>query len=324
MGYGKPAKPPLIKGIYVADPSAHVFDGKLYIYPSHDKDDLNASSGDGDAYNMVDYHVFSMADINGPVTDHGVALHLKDIPWASRQLWAPDAMCRNDKCYLYFPARDRRGRFRIGVAVGDNPTGPFTPEANPIEGSYSIDPAVFMDDDGQAYMYFGGLWGGELEKWSNGRFDPSATEPGGNAPAVAPRVAKLSDDLLSFDGAPKEIQIVNDTGNPVYAQSSRRFFEGAWMHKYKNYYYLSYSTGDYHKIVYAIGKSPMGPFRYMGVLLTPVMGWTTHHSIVEFKDKWYLFYHDASASGGIDYQRCVKVAPLEYRTDGTIREIDPE
>ncbi|MBN2528978.1 MAG: glycoside hydrolase family 43 protein [Deltaproteobacteria bacterium] len=324
MKYGKPSKPPLIKGIYTADPSAHVFDGKIYIYPSHDPDAAGVSTGDANSYNMVDYHVFSMKSIDGPVTDHGVVLQLADIPWATRQLWAPDAACRNDKCYLYFPARDQKGVFRIGVAVGDGPAGPFTAESKPIEGSYSIDPAVFIDDDGQAYMYFGGIWGGELEKWTDGKYNPSALEPSGNSPSVAPRVARLSDDMKSFVSLPREIEIIDDTKQRVKAQSGQRFFEGAWVHKYNDLYYLSYSTGDYHQIVYAIGTSPTGPFRYMGVLLTPVIGWTTHHSIVKVEGKWFLFYHDASLSGGIDHQRCVKMTPLTYRSDGAIEKINPE
>ena len=318
------AKPPLIRGIYTADPSAHVFDGKLYIYPSHDRDDAPPSRGDDASFNMVDYHVFSMAAVDGPVTDHGVILHADDVPWATGQMWAPDAACVNDKCYFYFPAKDEHDIFRIGVAVGDGPTGPFTPEPNPIEGSYSIDPAVFIDDDGQAYMYFGGLWGGGLERWTGGRYNPNAKEPFSDSPAIAPRVAKMSRDMISFAEPPKEIEIKTSEGRELKARSSRRFFEAAWMHKYKDNYYLSYSTGNFHEIVYAMGKSPTGPFTFVDTLLTPVIGWTTHHSIVELNGKWYLFYHDASLSKGRDNQRCVKVAPLEYNEDGTIKRIRPE
>ncbi|MBN2341674.1 MAG: glycoside hydrolase family 43 protein [Deltaproteobacteria bacterium] len=323
-GYGRPPKKPLIDGIYTADPSAHVFDGKLYIYPSHDQDDDGTHAGDADAYNMVDYHVFSMEQATGPVTDHGVALRVSDIPWVSRQLWAPDAAYKNDTYFLYFPARDRRGIFRIGVAVSDSPTGPFIADPAPIEGSFSIDPAVFVDDDDQAYMYFGGLWGGELERWTTGSYNPQGTEPAAGTPAIGPRVARLSANMRSFDGPVKEAQIITADGTPVKAGSAMRFFEGAWVHKKGTTYYLSYSTGDNHTIVYATSNSPWGPFIYRGVILSPVIGWTTHHSIVEFKGKWYLFYHDASLSGGVDHQRCVKVAELEYRQDGSIKPIKPE
>ena len=152
---------PLISKLYTADPSAHVFNGKLYVYPSHDVATDIQDNDNGDQYAMNDYHVFSMSSIDGEVTDHGVALAAADIPWVSKQLWAPDAATKNGKYYLYFPARDKEGVFRIGVAVSDVPEGPFKPEPEPIKGSYSIDPAVFVDDDGSAYLYFGGIWGGQ-------------------------------------------------------------------------------------------------------------------------------------------------------------------
>jgi beta-xylosidase len=152
---------PLVTHIFTADPSAHVFNGKLYVYPSHDiKTDIQ-DNDNGDQYAMTDYHVLSMDEVGGPVTDHGVVLALEDIPWAGKQLWAPDAAYRDGKYYLFFPARDKEGVFRIGVAVSDAPEGPFKPEPKPIEGSYSIDPASFVDEDGEAYLYFGGIWGGQ-------------------------------------------------------------------------------------------------------------------------------------------------------------------
>lgn len=323
-GYAKPPKKPLIEGIYTADPSAHIFDGRIYIYPSHDQDNGSVSSGDSNAFNMVDYHVFSMDSPTSPVTNHGMALHIKNVPWASRQMWAPDATYKNGTYYLYFPARDKKDIFRIGVATSDTPTGPFKAAPSPIEGSYSIDPAVFIDDDNKAYLYFGGLWGGQLENWTTGSFLPNSSGPSASKPALGPRVALLSNDMQAFDGPIREIKIIDNKGAPLKSGATQRFFEGAWMHKYKNKYYLSYSTGDSHFIVYAMGNSPLGPFYFKGAILSPVIGWTTHHSIVEYQKKWYLFYHDASASGGISHQRCVKMAPLKYNSDGTIEPIQPE
>lgn len=154
---------PLVSHIFTADPSAHVFNNKIYIYPSHDIPTPIADNDNGDQYAMNDYHVLSLPSIGAPVTDHGVVLSLKDIPWASKQLWAPDAAFANEKYYLFFPARDKEGVFRIGVAVGENPEGPFKAEEKWIEGSYSIDPASFVDEDGEAYLYFGGIWGGQCE-----------------------------------------------------------------------------------------------------------------------------------------------------------------
>lgn len=316
---------PIVTHIFTADPSAHVFEGKLYIYPSHDLEHDEPSNDNGDQYKMEDYHILSMEDVDAPVVDHGEVLHVKDVPWASKQMWAPDAAYKNGKYYFYFPARDKDGIFRIGVATGTNPAGPFTPEENYIPGSFSIDPAVFVDEDDRAYMYFGGLWGGQLEKWQTGTFKEEVTEgPAPTEPALGPIVAELTDDMLTFKSEPKEIKIIDEDGNPILAgDEDRRYFEGPWVHKYNGLYYLSYSTGSTHKIVYAVSENPQGPFVFKGTILTPVIGWTTHHSIVQFKDKWYLFYHDCSLSNGINHKRSVKFTELKYNEDGTIQTIDP-
>ena len=317
-------KKPLVTHIYTADPSAHVFEGKLYIYPSHDLDHDNPSTQDGDQFDMEDYHVFSMDNMHSVPVDHGQVLHVDDVPWAEKQMWAPDAAFKNDTYYLYFPAKDYDGLFHIGVATAKSPAGPFTPEPDPIPGSFSIDPCVFIDDDGQAYIYFGGLWGGQLEIWQAGSFDPNGTEPGRREPALGPRVAKLSADMLSFTGPVGEISIIDEDGQPLLAgDHARRFFEAAWVHKYNGTYYLSYSTGDTHFIAYATSQNPTGPFVFRGYILNPVLGWSTHHSIVEFQEKWYLFYHDSSLSGGVSHKRNMKVAELVYKEDGTIQTIDP-
>lgn len=315
------ANEPLVNHIFTADPSAHVFEGKLYVYPSHDRKTDIKDNDNGDQYDMNDYHVLSLESIGGPVTDHGVALKAEDIPWVSKQLWAPDAAFKNGKYYLFFPARDNEGIFRIGVAVSDSPQGPFKPEAEPIAGSYSIDPASFVDDDGKAYLYFGGIWGGQLQCWKTGKFvkDAYSTMEAQTGPALLPRVAQLSDDMLSFTSDIKELEIVDAEGKLLASDDhERRFFEAAWMHKYKGKYYFSYSTGDTHFLAYAIGDNPFGPFTYQGRILDPVQGWTTHHSICEFKDKWYLFYHDTSLSGK-NHLRSVKVKELFYDDEGKIK-----
>ncbi|KAH0534181.1 hypothetical protein FGG08_007228 [Glutinoglossum americanum] len=305
---------PLVTHLYTADPSAHVFDGRVYVYPSHDRETPIADNDNGDQYDMVDYHVLSLEVIGGPVTDHGVALALEDVPWASKQLWAPDAATKDGLYYLYFPARDKDGIFRIGVAVSSSPEGPFVAEPEPIAGSYSIDPCSFVDDDGQAYLYFGGIWGGQLQCWQSGTFDPAGKEPSGNVPALLPRVAKLSEDMRSFSSEVLPLSLLDtDSADSKLLGADdhdRRFFEAAWMHKYNGVYYFSYSTGDTHYLVYATGDNPLGPFTYRGRILEPVLGWTTHHSIVEFNGKWYLFHHDASLSGGKNHLRCVKAGKI--------------
>ncbi len=328
---------PLINHIYTADPSAHVFNGRIYVYPSHDRESDVAFNDNGDHFDMNDYHVFSTPSVDPPaiVTDHGVALRIEDVPWASKQLWAPDAAERDGVYYLYFPARDQAGVFRIGVARASRPEGPFAADASYIPGTFSIDPAVLVDDvpvDGDAtpaYLYFGGLWGGQLQCYQAGHDDASfdagwsgAKEPAGaGVAAMGPRVARLDPANMGALAEPvREIVILApETGAPLAADDhARRFFEAAWMHKYRGQYYFSYSTGDTHYLCYATGSSPYGPFTYRGRLLEPVVGWTTHHSIVEFGGRWFLFHHDASLSGGVTHLRSVKVKEIFYDGDGNI------
>jgi hypothetical protein len=320
---------PLITDHFTADPSAHVFEGRIYIYPSHDVESVVEEDDSGAHFNMRDYHVYSMDKPGGEITDHGKVLDIDDVPWAKRQMWAPDAATKAGKYYLYFPAKDHDDIFRLGVAVADSPTGPFTPEAEPMEGSFSIDPAVFEDLDGQHYIYWGGIWGGQLQKWRTGEYvstgtSPYADEPADNEPAIAPKIARLSADMLQFGEEPKEIQILSKDGSPILSgDHDRRFFEAAWLHHHNDKYYFSYSTGDTHYIAYATGDSPYGPFTYQGVILNPVEGWTNHHSIVEFEGQWYIFYHDTELSGKT-HLRNIKMTKLTHRPDGTIETIDPK
>jgi beta-xylosidase len=274
--------------MYTADPSAHVYEGKVYVYPSHDQD--NAMG-----YNMVDYHVYSSSDLV-KWTDHGKVLDLKDVPWVKEYMWAPDCAYKDGTYYLYFPARAKDGKFYIGVATSKNPGGPFTPESNYIPNSFSVDPAVFIDDDGKAYMYFGGDGdGGQKQPW----------------------VAKMKDNMKEFDGQPQKIS------------GAQYWFEACWMHKYNNTYYLSYSTGGNYSgyqgsaLGYATSSSPMGPFTFKSVFFPSVSGWTNHHSIVKYADKWYLFYHTAERSGGNSVKRDVCIDYLTYNTDGTIKMVSP-
>ena len=211
-----------------------------------------------------------------------------------------------------------------GVAVSSSPTGPFQADPEPITGTFSIDPAVFRDVDGSSYLYFGGIWGGQLQRWATGEYVGTDTYPASSAPALMPKVAKLRDDMRSLAEPVRNVVINDESGQPLkYGDTARRFFEAAWMHRYNGKYYLSYSTGDTHFLVYATGDSPYGPFTYRGRILEPVLGWTTHHSIVEIEGKWYLFYHDAQLSKGQTHLRNVKVAPLVHRPDGTIETIVP-
>jgi len=315
---------PLVSHIYTADPSAHVFNGKIYIYPSHDIDAGIPFNDNGDHFGMEDYHVFSMEDISSEAIDNGVALHVDDVAWAEKQMWAPDAAHKNGKYYLYFPAKRANGIFQIGVAISDSPAGPFMPEKEAIKGSYSIDPAVFEDEDGKHYIYFGGIWGGQLQKYRNNKYDQNNEEPTADEKELGPIVARLREDMLEFDEEPKEILILDENGEVIKAgDNDRRFFEASWVHKYNEKYYFSYSTGDTHFICYAIGDNPYGPFTYQGRILNPVVGWTSHHSICEVEGEWYLFYHDSSLSKGVTHLRSMKVTKIDYLEDGSIITIDP-
>jgi arabinoxylan arabinofuranohydrolase len=258
---------------FQADPSARVFDGTLYVYPSHDI----AGSKDWD---MVDWHAFSTTDMIH-YKDHGVIFSLKDITWATKYAWAPDCIRRNGKYYFYFPADDQ-----IGVAVSNSPTGPFKDAlGKPLIGRNeaavrSIDPNIFIDDDGQAYLYFGN-----------------------DHDSLA--VVKLKQDMITRDG-------------PIQIITVKNFHEGIWVHKHAGLYYFSYPSyrGDLtaNLMEYSVAKSPLGPFEYKGVILDN-RSRNFHGSIVEYKDKWWLFYHVAGPSA---YERRVCLAPLHYDKDGNI------
>ena len=283
---------PFITHVYTADPSAHVFEGRVYVYPSHDKDNANG-------YDMEDYHAFSSADMINWV-DHGVILHKNDVPWVSSYFWAPDCAYRDGKYYLYFPAKDKSGNFKIGAAIGNSPAGPFKALDIAIPNSSSVDPCVFVDDDGSAYMFFGG-------------------QGDGGRSGKGPLWVKLKSNMIDFDGTPQEI-----TSGVNY------WFEACWVHKRNGNYYLSYSTGnnitnDEPKdslIHYSMSTNIAGPWTYKGLVIDDVQGWTNHHSFVEFKDNWYAFYHTSDLSGGVDNKRSICVDKLNYNADGTMQVIN--
>ena len=327
--------PPLTTEIFSADPSAHLYEGRLYVYCSHDSpqvtEGLDGLEHEVPQFYMTDYHVLSLdASGSGPAVVHDVALKLADVPWAGGKLWAPDAAYANGTYHLYFPAMDKEGVFRIGVASAQKPHGPFVAQPKPMVGSYSIDPACFRDDDGAHYLFFGGIWGGQLQRWESGTFDASpgrttdAEQP--DAPAIAPRFARLADDMLEFAYPPKPVVIVDEAGAPIPSSDhERRYFEGPWVHRRKGLYYLSWSTGDTHRIVHATAPSIDGPFVYRGVVSHAVHGWTHHHSIVnvgevEGEEKWLFFFHDTHRSGQT-HLRDVKVVPLQHRADGSIEPL---
>ena len=180
----------LVPNDYMADPAVHVLNGRLYIYPAHEWESGSEENDNGDHFNMQDYHVYSTDDImNGEIVDHGVVLEVKDIPWAGRQLWDCDVAYKEGKYYMYFPLKDQNDIFRIGVAISDKPEGPFIPQPDPMRGSYSIDPAIFQEGENY-YMYFGGLWGGQLQRYRNNKALECAEFPADNNPSIPGRVAR--------------------------------------------------------------------------------------------------------------------------------------
>jgi beta-xylosidase len=224
---------------------------------------------------MKDYWVLSHSDPESPPDIISKLLDLEEIPWATKQLWAPDATEKDGKYYLYFPAKDSSDIFRLGVAVSDKPDGQFVPEPSYIPGSYSIDPAVLHDEDDSYHIYFGGLSGGQLQAWNNNEFNSSAIgnfSPQPNVTAIGPRYAKLGDDLKSFEGEVKEIVLIGEDGEPMQTNNPHRFFEGPAINKIDGLYYLSYSTGPYHTIDMAVGTSVDGPFIWNSTILEPVRG----------------------------------------------------
>jgi hypothetical protein len=254
---------PLIMDQFTADPTARVFEGKLYLYPSHD---VPCGEGQGFVgFCMPDYHVFSSENLTD-WEDHGVIFSHNTVPWVepeSYRMWAPDCVFKNGKYYYYFPASsiekiNGRGR-RMGVAVADKPYGPFVPETNFIEGMGGIDPNVFIDDDGKAYIY----WAEERVIYG----------------------AELKENMLELATVPVPIKI-NGIGR-------HKFIEGPFVFKREGKIYLTfpYIPETIEQIVYATGDDPLGTFEYQNVIMkeSPTKCYTNHQSIVEYKNQWYLF-----------------------------------
>ncbi len=289
---------PFIRHMYTADPSGRVFNDTLFVYPSHDQDTATW-------FSMEDWHVFSTTDMVN-WKDNGVAFSLKNTSWAKAMAWAPDCVERNGKYYFYYPT----DQSKIGVAVGDRPVGPFK---DPLDSALIhikskgvvcnrdfIDPCVFIDDDGQAYLYMGQL---------------------------VVNAVKLNEDMISYDG---KVYLLEGTDD---------FFEAIWMHKYKGKYYLSY-VGNSGEIKYCMSDNPLGPFEYKGVILRKMNSGTNHHSIAGYKEKWYMFYHNSDLyyenhpeleqkfgwghPGSLHpFRRSICVDELYYNKDGTIKEVVP-
>lgn len=289
------AQNPIIRNQYSADPSARVFGNKVYLFPSHD---ILAAEGKGRVgwFCMEDYHVFSSENLTD-WTDHGMIVSQTTTPWTkpdAYSMWAPDCIERNGKYYFYFPATPKdttQGRgFNIGVAIADKPEGPYVPQEKQIKGVRGIDPNVFIDKDGQAYLY-----------WSAGNIFG----------------AKLKENMTELDSEVKTLGELPTKG----------LKEGPYLFERNGIYYLTYPhvENKIERLEYAISNSPLGPFKVTGVIMDEAANncWTNHHSVIQFKNQWYLFYHNKDYSPHFDKARSVRADSLSFNADGTIKKVIP-
>jgi hypothetical protein len=294
-GNSTSAQNPIILDQFTADPSARVFGDKVYVYPSHDIAGIEGKGRKG-WFCMEDYHVFSSSNLSDWI-DHGVIVSQDKVNWVNSNaysMWAPDCIYRNGKFYFYFPSITNdtiygKG-FAVGVAVSDNPYGPFVPEPKPIKNVHGIDPNPFIDKDGQAYLY-----------WSLRKIF----------------VAKLKDNMLELASEPQVIEALPEKG----------LKEGPYVFERNGIYYMTYphAQNKTERLEYAIGDNPMGPYKVKGVIMDelPSGCWTNQQSIIEFKNQWYLFYHDNDLSPKFDKNRSIKIDSLFFNEDGTIQKVIP-
>lgn len=286
------AQNPIIRDQYTADPTARVFNGRMYVYPSHDI--VSPVEPEKKWFSMEDYHVFSSENLTD-WTDHGVIVTQNKVPWVKRDsyaMWAPDCVEKDGRYYFYFPAAprgDKKG-FGVGVAIADSPEGPFRPMWRPIEGLNGIDPCVLIDPkDGKSYIYWAGMG-----MW----------------------MARLKDNMMELDSKPEQVKNLPEG-----------FKEGPFVFERQGKYYYTFPwvRDSTETLAYAMGDSPMGPFEFKGVIMeeSPVACWTNHHSIVEYKGQWYLFYHHNDYSPTFDKLRSVRCDSLFFNADGTIRPVIP-
>jgi hypothetical protein len=289
------AQNPIILNQFSADPTARVFNDKVYLYPSHDIPVPPQSPGREDWFCMEDYHAFSSTNLTD-WTDQGVIVSQTKVPWANSKaysMWAPDCISKNGKYFFYFPAipDSTYGKgFAIGVAVADNPVGPFIPLPDPIKNVHGIDPNVFIDKDGQAYLY-----------WSGRGFS----------------VAKLNENMTELASEPQIIANLPEKG----------LKEGPFLFERNGIYYLTFPHVEFkiERLEYAMGYSPIGPFKWAGVIMdeSPTGCWTNHQSVIYFKNQWYLFYHGNDLSPKFDKNRSVRIDSMFFNADGTIRKVTP-
>jgi len=283
---------PVVKYKYTADPAAMTYKGKVYLYTGHD-----VCPAPKERYEMNDWLVFSSSDMK-TWTEHAIPLKASDFSWAKGDAWASQVIERGGKFYWYVAITHGTIHGKaIGVAVSDSPTGPFRDArgsaliTNDMTTEYTkiswddIDPTVIIDDDGQAYLF-----------WGNTQC----------------YYAKLKKNMIELDG-------------PIMpVKNLPRYTEAPWIHKHNGWYYLSYASEFPEKICYAMSRNINGPWEYKGVLNELAGNSNTNHqAIIEFKNKWYFVYHNGgiNTQGG-SFRRSVCIDRLYYNNDGTIKRIN--
>jgi hypothetical protein len=283
---------PIVQTVYTADPAPLVHNGRVFLYTGHDED--------GSTYfTMRDWRVWSSVDMVN-WTDHGSPMSLATFGWASADAWAGQAVFRNGRFYWYVPVRRANGSTAIGVGVSDSPTGPFRDAlGRPLVDNSEIDPSVFIDDDGQAYLYWGNpnLW-----------------------------YVRLNADMISYSGSPTRIPLTAAgfgarTGNP---DRPTLYEEGPWVYKRNGLYYLVFAAQCCSEhIAYSTAPSPTGPWTYRGTVM-PTQGgsFTNHPGVIDFNGGSYFFYHNGALPGGGGFTRSVAVERFAYSADGRIPTIN--
>ncbi|WP_246090637.1 glycoside hydrolase family 43 protein [Nonomuraea deserti] len=284
---------PIVQTIYTADPAPLVHNGRVYLYTGHDED--------GSTYfTMKEWRVWSSADLAN-WTDHGSPMSVATFGWASADAWAGQAVYRNGKFYWYVPVKDRAsGQMAIGVGVSNSPTGPFTDAiGRPLVRNGEIDPTVFIDDDGQAYLYWGNpnLW-----------------------------YVRLNADMISYSGSPSQIPLTTAGFGTRTGNTSRPtlYEEGPWVYKRNGLYYNVFAARCCSEFVaYSTAPGPTGPWTYRGTVM-PTQGssFTNHPGVIDYNGGSYFFYHNGALPGGGGFTRSVAVERFTYNADGSIPTIN--
>ena len=284
---------PIVQTIYTADPAPLVVNGRVYLYTGHDEDGSTN-------FTMKEWRVWSSDDMVN-WTDHGSPMSLATFRWASTNAWAGQAIFRNGKFYWYVPMTDAAtGRMAIGVGVSTSPTGPFVDAiGHPLVENGEFDPTVFIDDDGQAYLYWGNphLW-----------------------------FVRLNPDMISFSGSPAQIPLTTAGYGTRAGNTSRPtlFEEGPWVYKRNGLYYNVFAAECCQEfIAYSTAPTPTGPWTFRGTVMPRQGGsFTNHPGVVDFKGNSYFFYHNGALPGGGGFTRSVAVEKFSYNADGTFPAIN--